>query len=576
MRLYRSLAAGVACLSLLATSARADGPARLVPAEADLLAEVPNPRRLVETGLNLQVYKQIQDLPQVKELLGSTAYRRFNQLVAHFEKELGAPWPELLDRLAGDGAALGVKFTPGKVPVLLVLAGKDEELAGKAFEAAVKVLEGELARQESKEGLTRLELPGKNMAGVKVGDGFFFVRAGKVLLAGNVEEGVRKAVELYEGKGGKSLADEPTVGEAAKLVPADALARVWINYESVRKLPGAEEAFKTPRDPGLSVLFGSYLDVLGRTPYLAAAVTLDKGEAVLTVRAPRGREGMGAEGVLHMPPEGQPGSRPLLQPRGTLYSYSFYLDFAKIWTDRKAIFGEQNAKGIEEADKNSGKLPVGNFQLSKVLTQSGPYHRFVVATQPKIAYKRQPKLALPAFGFVTEMRDPDNFSRTIEAALRAAALFAGNQVGLQLAEEKYNDVAIVAYRFDEAREVKQDVNDIRFNFNPCFCRVGDQFVVCSTVDLCKELIDILKAEAKGQDKGAAQTARHRFYAAGVAEVLSKFEDQLVAQAVLDQAIPAEEARAQVKALIKLVSGWGSLGIDVSFLAKEWRYEFRVK
>src|SRR5262249_34216814 len=163
---------------------------------ADLLAEVPSPRRLVETGLNLQVYKQIQDFPQVKELLQSTTYRRFNQLVAHFEKELGAPWPELLDRLAGNGAALGVKFMPGKAPVLLVVDGKEEELAGKAFEAAVKVLEGELARQESKDGLSRLELPGKNMAGVKVGDGFFFVRAGKVLLAGNTEEGVRKAVEL--------------------------------------------------------------------------------------------------------------------------------------------------------------------------------------------------------------------------------------------------------------------------------------------------------------------------------------------------------------------------------------------
>jgi hypothetical protein len=414
------------------------------------------------------------------------------------------------------------------------------------------------------------------MAGVRVGHELFLVRAGKVLLASNSEEGIKKAVELAEGKGGKSLADVPTVKEAAKLVPASPLARVWVNFETVRKLPGAEEAYKVPRDPAVAVLFGSYADVLGRSPYLAAALTFEKGEALLTVRAPAGRDGIGPEGPLHMPPLGEPGSRPLLEPKGTIYSTSFYLDFSKIWTDRVKIFGEQNAKGIEEADKNSGRLPVGNFQLSKVLTQSGPYHRFVVANQPKYAYKREPKQGLPAFAFVTEMRDPDNFSRTMEAALRAAALFAGNQAGLQLAEVKYKDVQVVAYRFAEDHELKQDVGDIRFNFAPCFCRVGNQFVVCSTLDLCKELIDILQAEAKGEDRGAPQTSRHRFYASGAAAILAKFEDQLVAQAVLDQAIPAEEARAQVKALIKLIGGYGNLGLEATFLPKEWRYELRVK
>ena len=100
--------AGLALL-LLAAPARADAPPnplRLVPDEADLLVQVDNPRRLLESFLNLDLFRQAQGLDAVREFYDSTNYRRFLQLVAHFEKQLGAPWPELIDRLAGGGAAV--------------------------------------------------------------------------------------------------------------------------------------------------------------------------------------------------------------------------------------------------------------------------------------------------------------------------------------------------------------------------------------------------------------------------------------------------------------------------------------
>src|SRR5262249_13857404 len=177
------------------------------------------------------------------------------------------------------------------------------------------------------------------------------------------------------------------------------------------------------------------------------------------------------------------------------------------------------AKAIEEADKNTGRLPLAGFQLSKLLAQSGVYHRIVVVNQPTVPYKMKPKQAIPAFAIVTEMRDPDGFSRAAEASLRGAALLGGNQVSLKLVEEDYKGVKIVGYRFPE-EPFKQDVNDIRFNFSPCFVRVDDQFVVCSTIELCHELVDLLQAEAKAGKKGEKAIARQRIYSAGVAEILA--------------------------------------------------------
>src|SRR2546425_353857 len=125
-------------------------PGRLIPAQADLVVEVQHPRQLVETIVQLDSFKEIQKFPAVKEFFASTQYRRFQQLITYYEKELGADWPELLDKLAGGGAALGIKFMPGTPPALLVIQGKDEAAMKRFVELAAKVIEQEINRQEIK------------------------------------------------------------------------------------------------------------------------------------------------------------------------------------------------------------------------------------------------------------------------------------------------------------------------------------------------------------------------------------------------------------------------------------------
>src|SRR5436309_15641108 len=83
MWLFRNLAGGLACLALVALigatipaqdrtdnppPSRRPSPLRFIPAEADILAEVQSPRRLVETVLKLDALKQLQTFPAAKEL----------------------------------------------------------------------------------------------------------------------------------------------------------------------------------------------------------------------------------------------------------------------------------------------------------------------------------------------------------------------------------------------------------------------------------------------------------------------------------------------------------------------------
>jgi hypothetical protein len=584
MRLFRHLAGGLACFFLLTAAGRADeplknaikpdSPLRRVPAETDLLIEVRQPRQLVETITTLDTAKQLQEFTVVKELLDSTRARRFFQLLAYFEKELGAKWPELLDRLAGGGAAVGVKYGSNPPATLLVVQGTDEKLTAQFAKLALNVLEQELARQEVESRPVKGAYQGVET--VSLGKEFHAAVVGSVILVSNNDKSLERALDLQLGREKKSIAENPNVHEAAGLLPPDLMASFWLNMEAIRDNPIAKEFYKTPRDPGLTVLFGGYLDVLGRTPFVTAGFKRESDGFLTTIRVPRGRDGMGSDLNLHLPPPGQPGTRPLLMPNGVLYSDSFYLDISRIWEDRVALFGEQAAKAMEQFDKDSGKIPFVKVQISKVLPLAGAYHRFVAVNQAKVGYKTTPRQAIPAFAFVTEVRKPDEFSRTVEPLLRGAALLTSGQTKLKLAEEKYKDCTIVGYRFDEEAPLKNDVNDLRFNFSPCFVRVGDQFVFSSTIELGRELVDLLQKEGAAPERGGPATSNYRFVSAGIADVLAGVEEQIVTQAILDQDIPPETARKEVKAFIALVRRLGSLTVDAGYTDKEFHYDLRTR
>ncbi len=578
MRLFRHSRGWLAAWLVLAASAlvRADtprDPLRLIPEQADFLVKVEQPRQLVEAITHLDLFKQVQSLEAVRELYDSTNVRRLLQLVAYFEKELGVGRLELLDRLAGHGAVLAVRFHPKPTPILFVVQGKDEALLRQFFKLALEVVEQELARQEAKDQPVKGRY--RDLDTIRIGEKFHAAVAGSALLISNLEKGLHSGIDRHLANDQKSLADSSSVAEARKLVPAEALAWTWLNLETVRKAPAAKDVFTLPRnDPQLTVLFGGWLDVAGRSPFLCAALTPERPGFRLSVRMPRGREGMSEALAAHVPPADQPGALPLLEPKGVLYSSSFFLNVSQFWEQRAKLFNDKQLKGLEEFNKNSGVFLAGT-QFSKLLTQAGAQHRLVVANSAKSSYKTVPAQRIPAFAAVIDMREPDAFARSMEAILRAAALLGTTQVKLKLVEEKHGARTLVGYRFAEDVPSKGDVNQIRFNFSPCFVRVHKYFLVSSTLELGHELIDLLEQEAKEPPaKASAASERSRLYASGGAELLRDNEDVIIAQTILGQALAPPAAKEQVRTLIDLVRRLGVVQLEERYGAQDFRYDIR--
>ncbi len=572
-RMRLSLVGLLGWLTLAAPALAAEprSPLTLLPDVADLVLVVPAPAKVLDAITTPALFQKARELAPIREFLEGTSYRRFQQLIAYLEREMGMPAAEILDRVAGGGVALGTKFGANPAPALAVVQGRDARASERFFGLLVQILEQELARQENAPKLVKGSYQG--ITGATIGNDIFLGQSGTTLLLTNKKQAMTAAVDLLTGKSEAHLAKKPAITEARQLLAGEPLAWLWLNMETVRSQnPTAAELYKTPREPLATMIFGSYFDILGRTPYLAMGLHRERDDFTFSVRAPVGRDGMGPDRLLHVGPDGRPASRPLLEPRGVLFSTTLHLDLAAFWNDRAKIFGADVVSGLEQADKNLGQFPFNRIRLSKLLTATAPYHRFVVVNQPKGGYTKQPQTPIPAFAVVTETLN-DDYAGGIETLIRGAGLALSTQIKLKLKEEKIGDVTLIGYRVDEARPLPNDVQDLRFGFSPCFARVGKQVLLCSTIEVARELVPLLQAEKPGERSASVET---RFYGSGFAELLALQEEQLVTQAILDQAIPAKEAREQIREFLALLRSTGGVSLRATFAPKQFDYQIRFR
>jgi hypothetical protein len=562
--LLLALAAGPA-----ARAAEAPDPLHRIPSQAGFVFKVENPRRLVEGLTKIGAYQGLEQFPQARELLESTPVRRFFQTVRHLEKELGGSWPELLDRIAGRGIAIGVGLSTEPQPAVFVVEGTDEATVAKAYSLFLDGIREELSRGDSKQ-----ELKSKVFEGVPVssiGKDFHTARIGPAIYVANRDTAMTECLKLAAGKGGKPVTDHANVAKARTLAGPNAVAWGWLDLATIKQSQQSKDFFaSTKKDIFQTLLFGGTADAARRADFIAFAVEQTATGYAWCVRLPAKRSELDPNMAIHAPFKGEIGSRPLLQPPGTVYSQSMYLDLGYLWKERKRIFNPENLKDVETGIAQIDKV-LPNTTFGQLLENSGPYHRFVAAHTGEKLYAIEPAQAIPPSAYVGSMRDAQ-YGETMEALLRAGGLIAGFQTGWKMSEETFENVKLVTYRFSEKAEPKfDDPEKMRFNAAPTFAIVGDSLVVGSTPGIVKLLIPELRKESKAS--GSPAVWRASAFAAGGSKFLAANPDATVTQAILSQGIGLAEAKEQTK---KLAAWLGTLGrFDVSIDHAAEYFEFKI-
>lgn len=552
-------------------------PLRLLPDGCLFLVQVAKPQALVDLALEYGKLPELQRITAYREFLESTNFRRFRQLVAFVEKEYGHAWPELLDQLAGHGVTLGI--LAGKegteTGAILLLQGKNAALTQKAFDTLVTMSEHELARTESKEKVERGEHRG--IKGAKIGKDALLAPLGDALVFCSTKKAMEAVIDCHLGKG-PSLAAHPHMSAARKDVPSNTLAWAWLNLEMARNaIPKEvrEQFFDLPSAmPLFHYVAGGWLEMARRSPYLTLDLCDTEDGPCLSLRMPRGREGMHVAATAHVHPAGEPGALPLLEPKGTLYATSFYWDPYIFWEQRKEIAVAGVVKELEEGDKKSSTFLLGR-RFSQLLKLTGVRHRFVAVRQFETEYKTRPKDIQPGFALVMDSRDPEGLAKAVEPILRGVGLLGSINFKMHLFEEKVGSWKLLGYRFAENAKNKAYQHGALFNFSPCYVRVGNQFIFSSTRELALTLIPLVEREATLEAYQESASSRHRYSWSGLAVYLEGLRDQLITDTILQEGVDPATAEKQVNELFKLLDRLGHVDAAVYYEPKSFRVELKL-
>ncbi len=565
-------------------------PLRLVPDVADLVLKIEQPRRVIDLALGLIDRPELQGFRGYRDAMNGTDLGRFKQLIAHLEKELGKPWPELVDHLASGGIVVAAKIEkpPGGV---FVMQGDDQELTTKFFAKIVEITNEERARlgQPGEYGTAKY----RGIDGWQLQKDVYASVLDSALVYTSSRDALKAVIDLHLDASDKKAPNKNAVSKnilnsdrfqkGQNLRPEKSLAWAWIDVDYLKKSPEAKTLFTYPSNffP-IPLALGGLLDVLYRSPFVMAAVTEEANGPAFSVRLPAGLSEMRDVVKGHVPPNGERGTLPLLAPQGVIYCNSFYLDFGHFWKERKQLLPADQLANAETFNDASAAFLSGT-KFGDLLQQAGTRHRIVVTVPRESPYTTQPVTRYPNVAWVWQLRDPAAFDKSLSGPLQAAAVLAGFQAPMKKVEEQIGDVKLVGYKFLENDKNKSRDNGILFNFTPCFARVNDQFILSSSLELGRDLIPLLVEEPKtnafhfsgvplrnGTGIGTiTPLVDSRFHWTGLTQYLSGIKKTLVTQNMLEQGNDPTEAEREVSLYLNLLEKLTP--VELSTAASEDRY-----
>jgi hypothetical protein len=545
-------------------------PLRFVPAQADVVVKIERPRAVFEAVEKHAIFAEAKALAAVRELFDSTNVRRLEQLVAHFEKKLGANKNELLDHLGGGGIVIAGKFD-NPAGALLVLQAKDEKRLKQFVGQALQLAEAERDRLEVKIPIHKEDY--KGIETITFGDASAAIADGALLIASKKD--ILKFVlnRHLTAKDGGGILDVASFQEARASLPKGAQAWAWLNLDTVKSRPDFKTGFDAAsQDPFQMILFGGLLDTIKRSPYATAVLEQDKNEWRLGVRMPRGREGMSAISKL-VTPNNEIGTLPLLATPKTVVSYSYFLDLGQMWEHRRKIFNDKQADAMDKAEQEFAKVAFG-AKLGSLLQQMGNHHRVVIAAGEKSTSGANKAYAdIPSFALVMDVRDPQ-FSKSLNLAVRSLGLVGvlASKGAVKMSDKEHGDQKVLCFSFIEGKTFEGDPTGLRFSYSPSFAMVGDQLVFSSTFGLAKDLIDELARPANAKPQAA--TSRARLYSESAALALRQSPDKMMTQLILAQSLSPAAAREEVRRILALTEKLGTVDLDLNYGRDDFRFDVR--
>jgi hypothetical protein len=545
----------VLCLAPLAFAQEAQDPARLIPNSAILYLEISQPEKVLDLATDQRLWEVLKRSEGVQKYLQSEDYRKLLQGVELFEARLGVTWEAGLRDVAG--GRICVAFDPLAQAGMLIVQARHAERLKKLNETLL-----ELAETDAKNNGRESPVKSREYNGVtawSLNNNAFHTILGDMLVACNKQEGIKFAIDQYQGGGKNTLAQAPELSAARKAQAAEAsqLAYGFVRLAPLRLLPNVSSKLdRKHENPPAELLLGGVLDALKEAPVLNLAWHEQGRELKFRASIPLDRAQISEKRRWFFADEaGQSAYAPLRVP-GTIATITAYRNISGMWLARDELFDEATVANLSQADSQLGLFFAGRDFGSEVLGELTPRTQFIVVRQEFSDHQPIPAVKLPAFALVLEMKDPEKFATPLLVGYQSLVGIT-NIVGLQngqpqllMATEDYAGVTISKATYITPPDAAKDGAKINYNFSPSCARVGNRFVLASTTGLARKLIDELKKSPAREL--TPESIRLDIDLAEVAAALADNREAIVAQNMLAQGQSREQAAADLDLGLELL------------------------
>lgn len=490
------------------------------------------------------------------------------QIVANgFAASAGMDLWQAVGAALGRETTLAVFHAPGEEPEAIVVSIAAEPAA------VARLLE--LAHGLS--GLSRQGAPDPQRS-MKIGDQVVFNARPKVwhcftgtaLIATNSERLMRAALGADD-----KLATDAAFIELRKVAPADAIVVGHADLMRLRQVPGVKAALeKKPREPLPGMLFGGWQQHL-RTADTVVVWAQATATGLKVEAKTRGGAALPETHTGYIPAD-------TIQYAWQAQDLPRYLSEIRIERDWRQLFNEREAllslpavgDLVQFATNISGVLGGMDF-VEDVLGNVRAPTRFLMARCDASDSSIKPSPVLPGFALIMPLRRDldDLFERKLFAAAQSAVNIVNITGGQQgqpsfLSEvDRYRGYRVLISEYvdppknmemesgasGDALITERPRGSLRYNFMPCVAIAEKQFVVTTSPQLLRDIVDAISARKFMIEKTTQATVDAiELDFATLADLLRDNRDELVINRMLQYARGRADAEREVDAFVEFL------------------------
>jgi len=581
LRVTRSSLLAIMLMAVLAMSRSSNAAdvdsAKVMPSGAIFFAEVSGLEPWIDKLQNSELVASLPSNPQVQAFFDSPQGRQANAGRMMIENQLGMDLWTLSKTAIGGKVSIALyphesRQQPDSVMAIQFNDVKNRDRIRERVAPLLTLIEQQIKQTTGPGNVSVRSIDGK----------VFIAERDNWLVAASTSELMNQTLSLRSDtveERVKSLAEDAPFVAMTKQLGEKHLLRSYINLQLIAKGMGGRIGPEKLDNPAASLLLGGVYELANRSSFFGSTVDLDEQRLVIRHEVAGKPESLGEKFASLFVESGNPDAGFLPPVPGLIGGWVLQRDFAGWYKHREELLDPKFLPEFDKFEAGLANLLPGKDYGIDILPSLGSRLTFLAAPQEYSHLNGKPGLQLPGFALVWDLAKPDEAEQTLSLLFQTVAMLSNLEAGKQgrqpwvLSSESYKNIQIQFGKY--AQKPKGERLPIVFNFMPAAARVGDKFVMASSVDLCKHLVDYYLNPIMVKKAPTRNDFLFELTGESLANLLDVNREMLEARSVAQEGKTSEQAKSDVTGLLQIVRGVRTLRLTSGAEGEGYRVQLEA-